>query len=574
MKIKNILLFLSVLIHPLIGCSKMEIVKDTSESNQEIREAKFSITNSGTADADITLFQAPNQAGLNSFSQLTPTYINSSLVTSFTQYAVFHPINNTLYVSSDFNASIIVVDCVTNTLITTISVASRGYGLAYNSVTNTIYATLYASNQVAVIDADIESLTYNTVLRSITVGSAPFGIAYNPQNNKMYLAQFSSNVSVIDSSDVVTTITVASALRYIAFCPTNNSMYITRASGTGGALYVVNCATDTLSATLLSGQAKHGVIYNATNNTIYVSQDVANTVSVVNCANNTTVAVITGFTNPRGLCWNSVNNLVYVGNATGSNTVRFIDCTTNLLDSTSIATSSFPDEPVYNSVNNTVFVVCTNRVTKLGTPVITPVSSTSISYDDFVAEIIGSPINVLAFNVYSYSGNNNQVTEPITLANVDTFGNTKNNTLAPVINPNQTQSVTKNKVRNFSANGTNYIGYTIIAGETVTIGVPFFQPKKKDITLVIPANKEVERDKDGNEIKKEVSKDDSDDKADISASAGLPPEPAPNYPEEKYEDEGDASEAMVPLTPQKLPEVVNYALVAAVGLFVMYRVSQ
>ena len=114
------------------------------------------------------------------------------------------------YIANTNGSSVSVIDTTTNTVSTTIAVASLPAGVAVNLAGTRVYVShLSASPSVSVID------TYtNSVIASIPVGSSPIGVAVNPSGTRVYVAHesFSGSVSVIDttSNSVIGTISVGS----------------------------------------------------------------------------------------------------------------------------------------------------------------------------------------------------------------------------------------------------------------------------------------------------------------------------------------------------------------------------
>ena len=78
-------------------------------------------------------------------------------------------------------------------VVATVAVGTRPWGVAVNSSTNRIYVANYNSNNVSVIDG-----ANNTIVATVSVGSNPYGAALNPSTNRIYVAnQGDDTVSVI-----------------------------------------------------------------------------------------------------------------------------------------------------------------------------------------------------------------------------------------------------------------------------------------------------------------------------------------------------------------------------------------
>ena len=77
-----------------------------------------------------------------------------------------------LYVSTGRGNSIVVIDAAKNTLVTTIPVGNRVWGIALDPSGSKLYTANGASNDVSVVDVKSRK-----ELRRIKVGDGPWGIA-------------------------------------------------------------------------------------------------------------------------------------------------------------------------------------------------------------------------------------------------------------------------------------------------------------------------------------------------------------------------------------------------------------
>ena len=103
-----------------------------------------------------------------------------------------------MYCTDSFNNAVLVLNCITNTVVFTIPLGVNPYGITYDSLNNTMYVGNYGVNTVNVIDCNANSVIY-----TITVGSLenqPYELAYSTINNAIYVSSHSdSTVSVISS---------------------------------------------------------------------------------------------------------------------------------------------------------------------------------------------------------------------------------------------------------------------------------------------------------------------------------------------------------------------------------------
>ncbi|MFQ5941722.1 MAG: YncE family protein, partial [Nitrososphaerales archaeon] len=113
---------------------------------------------------------------------------------------------NIVYVTSESDDSVYVIDGSTNTIVNEIQVSKGPRGVAVNPITNTIYVANSASDSMSVIDGST-----NTVLTTVTIGKSPLRIAVNQVTNiinvisdatdSLYMIDGSTN-SILDSIEI------------------------------------------------------------------------------------------------------------------------------------------------------------------------------------------------------------------------------------------------------------------------------------------------------------------------------------------------------------------------------------
>ena len=223
--------------------------------------------------------------GINSGSILVIS--GTSLVTTITGLPIapwvmkFNPLGNTIYAS--YTDTLIVIDCNTNTLITSISLPGA-LGFVYWMTFNGNYSKLYVPSDNA---------------------------------NLLYVINTSTNI-------VTTTIVCAGGLDGV-FVPTNNYIYIT--TYPGSTIQVINTLTDTFIQTLTGFSASRNVVYNPSNNYVYVSSTGGPSpyIKIIDASTNTTVTSLT-INNPFNSLYVPSTNEIYYTNL-GYNIVSVIRCT-------------------------------------------------------------------------------------------------------------------------------------------------------------------------------------------------------------------------------------------------------
>ena len=226
-------------------------------------------------------------------------------------------ITNMIYVAASKFGSVIVINGTSNSLASTIHVGTGPVGVSVNPNTNMIYVANsgfgfnthpYQPGTVSVIDG----LT-NSVISTISVGNDPQGIAVNPNTNKIYVAnQHDSTVSVINGSTntIVSTIPVGSSPTYVAANPNTNMIYV--ANTGSNSLSVIDGSTDNVISTIQVGSKPVGIGVNPNTSKIYVANLDGSSVSIIDGMTNTIESTLTVGSGPQGISVNPSTNMIYV----------------------------------------------------------------------------------------------------------------------------------------------------------------------------------------------------------------------------------------------------------------------
>jgi YVTN family beta-propeller protein len=220
-----------------------------------------------------------------------------SLPVSSPFYVAVNPNTNTVYVLTHPN-QVAIVDGATNTVtgsITISNIYNTGW-ISVNPNTNTVYvvATHNArggGGMLTVIDG-----ATNTVAKQVEFGGNGFYVSVNPATNTVYAASGGGAIFVFDGSTNTQTGTIsvgASGVSGVSVNPTTNTVFGTSASNPGQ-LYVIDGASSTLSQTITLGNTPFDLSVNPNTNTVYVANEVGNTVSVVDETTGATAGIVLG----------------------------------------------------------------------------------------------------------------------------------------------------------------------------------------------------------------------------------------------------------------------------------------
>ena len=252
---------------------------------------------------------------------LTNTQIATITASTFTRGIIYNSNNDCVYVGLD-NTEMLVISG--SSLVTTITgLTTIPWSMDFNPVTNMIYAAY--TNSVMVIDCNT-----NTQITSINLPGASglvYWMEFNGSYSKLYVASNSANsLYVINTSTnlLTTTIGGVGGLDGV-FVPTNNYIYI--ATYPGSTIQVIDTLTDTFIQTLTGFSGSRKVIYNPSNNYVYVSSTGGPSpyIKIIDASTNTTVTSLT-INNPFNQLYVPSTNEIYYTNL-GYNIVSVIRCT-------------------------------------------------------------------------------------------------------------------------------------------------------------------------------------------------------------------------------------------------------
>ena len=444
-----------------------------------------------SATANVSLIVNNSTAGGNA-----PT-VTGTVTSGTTPNAIAaNPLTNTIYVANsgaNGTGNVTIINGATNS-VTTVSdpTGNSPSAIAVNPVTNQIYVANKASNNVTVING----LT-GTYVSTITVGSQPDAIAVNSATNMIYVANGgsngTSNVSVINgATNTISTVSDPSGNQpsAIAVNPVTNLVYVTNKASNN--VTVINGASNTYSTTVNAGTQPVAVAVNPVSNVIYVANTGSSNVTIINGSTNAATTVSDSNANsPISIAANPVTNKIFVSN-NGSANVTVIDGASNGV--ITIAAGTNPEGVAINTLTNKAYVV--NRIGTVTVIDGASNTSTTANVGTSPAAVAANPAtnkiyvaNATSGNVTVLDGASNSIgTSPVTAGNgpqgiganpvtgkvyVANF-NTNNVTVIDTANNNATATlgtaqfpylVAINRVTN-KAYIAGYTGVTVVNGAT------------------------------------------------------------------------------------------------------------
>ncbi len=244
-----------------------------------------------------------------------------------------------LYVVNGNANTVSVVDTVTNTVLTDISM---NFGPQQGVLVGTnLYVNEFFSDSVGVIDTITD-----TVSATIPVGDGPMII--KAVGTKIYTANSNSNnVTVIDTLTDTVSATISVGSYPIRLTAVGSKLYVTNQGG--DSLSVIDTMTDTVTATIPVGTTSYDGAVVGTD--YYLVSYGTDSINVIDTITDTVTTVIPVGSQPFSAT--AAGTKVYVNN-TGSDTVTVIDTLTNTVINT-IAVGDYPYSSVH--VGNNLYVI-------------------------------------------------------------------------------------------------------------------------------------------------------------------------------------------------------------------------
>jgi YVTN family beta-propeller protein len=247
-----------------------------------------------------------------------------------------NPVTNKAYAVSSANATVSVIDGVTNSHLTDIPLGTDfPVAIGVNYKTNRIYVANEGGleTRVSVIDGSTDIL-----LENISGFVNPIGVAVNPTTNRIYVTNSDGSVGVMDGATDAIVTTIPSA-----FSPTvggigsavdsqTNMVYV---GGQFAQYEVIDGSTNTVLSTvnLPSSVVLAGMAVDPHLNRLYVVDQNTYKLYVIDAATGQVITtVVGGFSSPHYACVNLKSDLVALSND-GGDEIDFINGNTDQITS-------------------------------------------------------------------------------------------------------------------------------------------------------------------------------------------------------------------------------------------------
>jgi YVTN family beta-propeller protein len=240
---------------------------------------------------------------INVIDGVGDTLIRKISVSGCPMFMTFSAAVNKLYVACIDNDRIAVIDGATDEVIKSISVRSPLQLLWVPTTNRVLCYTRTDTDTVIAVDC----MTDEVVVRLPVPTLAHLGWCYNPVNGFAYLPLRTDICAISADGDSIVAQMPANlgGLGAMDVIPRLNKLY-----GLYGTLYVVDCATNTISCSLFVGGER--IVCDTARLKVYCGDSYQNGVHVVDARADTLIKTISFGTSPNAMCWNATNSRVYI----------------------------------------------------------------------------------------------------------------------------------------------------------------------------------------------------------------------------------------------------------------------
>ncbi|TDR47387.1 putative repeat protein (TIGR01451 family) [Tahibacter aquaticus] len=211
------------------------------------------------------------------------------------------------------------VDLATGTTVADIVLSGAPLASTVSRNGQRVYAVLQTAGKVAVIDT-----ASGAIVTTVTVGTQPWSATLSPDDSRLYVMNVSSNtISVIDtaSNSVVATWPVATQPQRLAVSPDGTRGYLTASPNT---VQVIDLVSGSIVKSIVTGNLPNAIVLDAAGTRAYVAYAGDSTVRVIDTATNTVVGSVGLGSNkaPNGIVLSPNQQTLYVTQFLANQTVE------------------------------------------------------------------------------------------------------------------------------------------------------------------------------------------------------------------------------------------------------------
>ncbi len=249
--------------------------------------------------------------------------------------AAINPNGKQVFVTNRADATVSIIDPITDTVKQIIVVGSSPHGVAFNGDGSRAYVANRGSDTLSVIDTETYSVDAN-----IEVSGDPTALVRVGQ--KLYVTREGDNkVSIVDitTDQVIGEISVGRKPYGLSVNSDGTKVYV--ANKEDNSVSVINVADDSVDTSITVGSEPHSTEVTPDGSRVYVSNADSNNVSVIDTANNTVVDTISVDNGPYVIGISGDGTHAYTINYSG-NSMSVIDTSSNeVIDTLSLSPAPF-----------------------------------------------------------------------------------------------------------------------------------------------------------------------------------------------------------------------------------------
>jgi YVTN family beta-propeller protein len=305
--------------------------------------------------------------------------ISTISVGSFPWGIAYNNATQQIFVANSLSSYFSVIQSSTNTVSYSLSLPPSPFDIAYDPSNSYLYATDTTLSVLWVLTPSSPQSSTYSVLSDITLPAAGYGVAYDPGNNLIYVAIPSLNeVIALDPGTGALEATVTTGISdplYLVYVPTDNYMWVTDRGS--NSVTAINSSTNQDAGSESVGSSPFGIAYDSTNKDVYVANYDSGSISVVDLITASVSSISIPGQRVESVAYNPINNLIYVtdyyntNTLSAGNTVSVINATTDSLLGT-ITVGDNPVSVIYNPSNGDMYV------TNSGSDTVSVISSPSV----------------------------------------------------------------------------------------------------------------------------------------------------------------------------------------------------
>lgn len=406
---------------------------------KDLEKVQFNLVNTTSSAISFDFFNLANLSNIPTApSTSVPSYsiLNNLLVSPFsTSRQALNTSNNTIYCLQVSTNIIDVYDISTNSVLTSIILpTSNSFAIAYCPINNSMYVTDYNNGSpIIVIDC-----TTNLVSTTIAVGineQLSF-IQYNPNTNFMFIG--ANDIVLVDSliyflDCTLNALTPSPLLGTFSFyinfsnVTTGNFIYF----GLGFNVRKIDCSFLTILPVVIpiGITIENNLIFNSSNNYLYVPPNGGSSLVVIDTITDTTFTTIltpNNFGASAKICQlNTTTNKLFVA-TTSIGSYDVFDTSTNTYEQTniiSLSTNVLFDLLIDNSTEILFVYDFNGNIYQISTSLsVTPFYvSGSVNYNFFIQNLEYEPI--VLFYIRFIASSQNQLLNNLQVTKIDSNGN-------------------------------------------------------------------------------------------------------------------------------------------------------